>query len=222
MRTLGMRISLKSLVEEVPLPCIVPWNQNHFIVVYKTTKSKIFVADPEQGLLEYTHNEFFRHWTDIGDETGYVLLLEPNTKFYDQEENEAKKQGFSFLIPYIKPYRKLINQLFIGLFIGTVIQFALPFFLQSIVDYGVNNQNLSFIYLILLAQLVLFISQTLVQIFREWLVLHITSRFNIKMVSDFLYKMLKLPISYFETRNTGEHLQRIADHRRIENFIYSA
>ena len=98
MRTLGMRISLQSLVEEVPLPCIVPWNQNHFIVVYKTTKSKIYVADPEQGLLEYTHDTFFRHWTDIGDETGYVLLLEPNTKFYELEENEGNKQGFSFLI----------------------------------------------------------------------------------------------------------------------------
>jgi len=222
MRTLGMRISQKSLIEEIPLPCIVPWQQKHFIVVYKTSKSKIFVADPERGLLEYTHDEFFKHWSDVGDETGYVLLLEPNTKFYELEENDKQKQGFSFLIPYLKPYKKLINQLFIGLFIGTTIQFILPFFLQSIVDVGVNNQNIPFIYLILLAQLVLFISQTLVQIFREWLVLHITSRLNIKMVSDFLYKMLKLPISYFETRNTGEHLQRIADHRRIQLFISSS
>ena len=106
--------------------------------------------------------------------------------------------------------------------VGTAIQFILPFLMQSVVDIGVNTQNISFIYLILIAQLVLFISQTLVRIFREWLLLHITSRFHIKMISDFLYKMLKLPITFFETRNTGEHLQRIQDHTRIQNFVSSS
>ncbi len=220
MRTLGMRVSLESLINEVPLPVIVPWRQKHFVVVYKTTKDKIHVADPAFGLLQYSHEDFQKAWASgKEDDTGFVLILEPNTKFYGLDEDREKAKGFSFLLPYLKPYKKLIHQLMIGLLIGSIIQFIFPFLMQSIVDYGVLNQNINFIYLILIAQLVLFLSQTLVTIFRQWLLLHITSRFNIKMVSDFLAKMLKLPMTFFETRNTGEHLQRITDHRRIQNFI---
>ncbi|WP_196895237.1 peptidase domain-containing ABC transporter [Aureivirga marina] len=222
MRTLGMRVSFQSLIEEIPLPCIVPWEQNHFVIVYETTKEKIFVADPAKNLVEYTHDEFIEKWTSLQDKTGYVLALEPNAEFYKIEEESKKKTSLNFILPYIKPYKKIIRQLFIGLILGTIIQFTLPFLLQSIVDVGIANQNLSFIYYILFAQLILFISQTSLQIFREWLVLHVTSRLNIKMISDFLYKILNLPVSYFETRNTGEHLQRIADHRRIQNFISSS
>lgn len=222
LRTLGMRIPIESLVHEAPTPFIIPWRQKHFVVVYKTSKSKIYVADPAQGFLDYTHQEFINAWTTSKDETGFVLLLEPNTKFSTQDEVVSKNSGFSFLLPYIKPYKKLITQLFIGLLVGTTIQFIFPFLMQSVVDVGVSTQNISFIYLILIAQLVLFISQTFVRIFREWLLLHVTSRFHIKMISDFLYKMLKLPVTFFETRNTGEHLQRIEDHTRIQNFVSSS
>ena len=222
MRTLGMRVSLTSLVNEVPTPFIVPWRQKHFVVVYKTSKTKIYVADPAQGLLEYPHDIFLKAWTNTIDNNGFVLILEPNTNFYSIEEAPSKMKDFSFLYPYVKPYKKLIYQLLIGLTVGTTIQFITPFLMQSIVDTGVNTQNISFIYLILIAQLILFISQTLIRVFREWLLIHVTSRFQIKMVSDFLYKMLKLPITFFETRNTGEHLQRIQDHTRIQNFVSSA
>ena len=222
MRTLGMRISLDSLVTEAPTPFIVPWRQKHFVVVYKTSKTTIYVADPAHGLLKYSHEEFKKAWTNTSDGNGFVLLLEPNAKFYSLEENTSKNKGFSFLIPYTKPYKKLIYQLFLGIIVGISIQFALPFLMQSIVDIGVNTQNISFIYILLIAQLVLFLSQTLVRIFREWLLLHITSRFHIKMISDFLYKMLKLPMTFFETRNTGEHLQRIQDHERIQDFVSSS
>lgn len=222
MRTLGMRVSLESLVNEVPTPFIVPWRQKHFVVVYKTSKTKVFVADPAQGLLEYTHDDFLKAWTNTVDKTGFVLILEPNAKFHSLDEDNTKKKGFSFLIPYIKPYKKLISQLFLGLLVGIAIQFITPFLMQSIVDTGVNTQNIPFIYLILIAQLVLFISQTLVRVFREWLLIHITNRVHIKMISDFLYKMLKLPVNFFETRNTGEHLQRIQDHNRIQNFVSSS
>ncbi|MBC8753547.1 peptidase domain-containing ABC transporter [Kordia sp. YSTF-M3] len=222
MRTLGMRISLESLVNEAPTPFIVPWRQKHFVIVYKTSKSKIYVADPAQGLLQYSHEDFQKAWSTSTDGTGFVLILEPNTHFHSLEEDKTKKKGFSFLYPYIKTHKKLIYQLFIGLLVGTVIQFITPFLMQSIVDVGVNTQNIPFIYLILIAQLILFISQTLVRIFREWLLIHITSRFHIKMVSDFLYKMLKLPVTFFETRNTGEHLQRIQDHSRVQNFVSSS
>ena len=222
MRTLGMRVSMDSLVTEAPTPFIVPWRQKHFVVVYKTSKDTIFVADPAQGLLTYSHEDFKKAWTNTGDDTGFALLLEPNTQFFAQKEDKAKTKGFSFLLPYFRPYKKLIQQLFIGLLVASIIQLILPFLMQSVVDIGVNNRDIPFIYLILISQLTLILSQTLVSVFREWLLIHITSRFNIKMISDFLFKMLKLPISYFETRNTGEHIQRIADHTRIQNFISSS
>lgn len=219
MRTLGMRVSLETLIKDVPLPCIVPWEQNHFIVVYKTSKNKIYVADPAKKILSYKINDFVSKWTDLNDQSGFVLVLEPRSEFYLIKEEKLKYKGLTFLVSYLKPYKKIIYQLLIGLVLGTVIQFTLPFLIQSIVDVGVKTENIHFIYLILIAQLILFLSQTTLQIFRDWLVLHITSRLNIKMVSDFLYKILNLPVSFFETRNTGEHLQRIADHRRIQNFV---
>lgn len=222
MRTLGMRISLESLVTEAPTPFIVPWRQKHFVVVYKTTKDKIYIADPAQGLLDYSHDEFLEAWTTSADKTGFVLLLEPNPSFFKLDIKESKSAGFGFLIPYLTPYKKLVYQLLIGLLVGITIQFIMPFLMQSVVDIGVNNQDIPFIYLILISQLVLFLSQTLVSIFREWLLLHITGRFNIKMVSDFLFKMLKLPVNFFDTRNTGEHLQRIQDHSRVQNFVSSS
>ena len=222
MRTLGMRIALESLVTEAPTPFIVPWRQKHFVVVYKTTKDKIYVADPAQGLLEYSHQDFLEAWTTTQDQTGFVLLLEPNASFFKLDEDSSKPRNFSFLWPYLKPYKKLIYQLVIGLLVGTCIQFIMPFFMQSVVDIGVSNQDIPFIYLVLIAQLILFVSQTLVSIFREWLLLHVTGRFNIKMISDFLFKMLKLPVNFFDTRNTGEHLQRIQDHARVQNFVSSS
>src|SRR5690606_31879169 len=164
MRTLGIRISLESLVDEAPTPFIAPWRQKHFVVVYKTTKSKIYVADPAQGLLEYTHQDFLEAWTNSIDKTGFVLLLEPNANFHSQQEDKTKTKGFSFLIPYLLSYKKIIYQLFLGLIVGVVIQFLLPFLMQSVVDIGVNNQDIPFIYLMLIAQLVLFITQTLVNI----------------------------------------------------------
>ena len=222
MRTLGMRISLESLVTEAPTPFIIPWRQKHFVVVYKTSDKKIYVADPAQGLLEYSHSDFLHAWTNTSDKTGFVLLLEPNIKFHALQEDTTNKKSFSLLYPYLKPFKKLIYQLLIGLTVGIIIQFVTPFLMQSIVDVGVNTRNIPFIYLILIAQLILFLSQTLVRVFREWLLIHITSRFHIKMISDFLHKMLKLPINFFETRNTGEHLQRVQDHTRIQNFVSSS
>jgi len=222
MRTLGMRIALESLVNEAPTPFIVPWRQKHFVVVYKTTKEKIYIADPAQGLLDYSHQDFLEAWTNTSDKTGFVLLLEPNANFLKLDEDRSKSKGFGFLWPYLKPFKKLISQLLIGLLVGTAIQFIMPFLMQSVVDIGVNNQDIPFIYLILISQLVLFLSQTLVSIFREWLLLHVSGRFNIKMVSDFLFKMLKLPVNFFDTRNTGEHLQRIQDHTRVQNFVSSS
>jgi len=222
MRTLGLRVSLESLVTEAPTPFIVPWRQKHFVVVYKTTKTKIYVADPAQGLLEYSHTEFLDAWTNTSDKTGFILILEPNTNFDKQPDEIKNNKGFSYLLPYLAPFKGIIKQLFLGLIVGIAIQFILPFLMQSVVDVGVSNHDIPFIYLILIAQLVLVVTQTLVNIFRDWLMLHINGRFHIKMVSDFLFKMLKLPVNFFDTRNTGEHLQRIADLSRIQSFVSSS
>ncbi|MDV7391347.1 cysteine peptidase family C39 domain-containing protein, partial [Arthrospira platensis SPKY1] len=156
MRTLGMRISIESLASEVPLPCIVPWRQKHFVVVHKTTKNRIHVADPALGLLDYGTEEFLEAWTTQQDQTGFVLLLEPNASFFNLKEDDAKSRSFKFLWPYLLPYKPLIYQLIIGLLIGTAIQFIAPFLMQSVVEIGVTNQDIPFIYLILIAQLVLF------------------------------------------------------------------
>jgi ATP-binding cassette, subfamily B, bacterial len=222
MRTLGVRVSLDSLIREIPLPCIVPWRQRHFVVIYETDENEIHIADPAQGLLSYRHQDFVSGWTEIQDPSGFVLVLEPNTHFYTQNNIVENSKGFSFLWSYFSPYKKLINQIFLGLIVATIIQLLLPFFMQSVVDTGIAQQNIHFVYLVLISQLILVITQSAVGVFRDWLLIHITSRFQIKMVSDFLFKMLKLPINYFETRNTGEHLQRIQDHNRIQNFISSA
>ena len=220
-----VNISFKRLREEAPLPCIAHWRQKHFIVVYKITKKHVYISDPAHGLIKYTKSEFLDGWIQIsasGSEEGYLLLLEPTPKFYQHEEyNDTKEYGFKFLLWYFKPYQKHILQLFIGLIAGSLLQLIFPFLTQAVVDYGINYQNLNFIVLILIAQLTLFISQTSVNLIRGWILLHMTSRINISLISDFLIKLMKLPISFFDSKNTGDIIQRIYDHNRIQSFLSS-
>jgi ATP-binding cassette, subfamily B, bacterial len=222
-QSLGLSVDMDMLINEIPLPCIVPWRQRHFIVVYKTNNKKVFVADPAFGLIEYTLEEFKSGWFNKKQvDTNYVLALEPSPSFYVQEDDEKNKNSyFGFVFPYFRPYKSIIFQIFLGLLVGTFIQFVLPFLMQTIVDYGVNFKDISFIYLILIAQLTLFVSNISVRIFRDWLILHLTSRMGIRMASDFLIKLLKLPLYFFETRSTGEHMQRIQDHQRVQEFLSS-
>lgn len=215
-----------TLYEQVPLPCIAYWRQRHFIVVYKVDKKKVYVSDPAYGLTSYKKNEFLAGWenktNDEGQKEGLLLLLETTPKFYEIEDNKRKKGlGLKFLIPYFSEYKKLFLQIFIGLFVTSLIQLAFPFLTQSIVDKGINYQNLNFIYLVLIAQMALFLSQTFLQYIRSWLLLHITGRMNIKIISDFLIKLMKLPMKTFEAKNIGDIIQRIDDHRRIQNFLSS-
>ncbi|MDB4902204.1 MAG: transporter ATP-binding protein [Mucilaginibacter sp.] len=221
-RTLGMKVSFSQLIKDIPVPCIIPWKQNHFVVIYNVTDGEIWIADPAKNKIKYSYDDFLNNWTTL-DNTGYVLVLNPTNDFYSLNlKDKNSRKGIRFLIPYLKTYKKSIAQIFVGLILGSAIQFVMPFLIRAIVDVGIKDKNISFIYLILTAQIFLFFSQTLIQIFREWIVLHITSKLNIRMVSDFLYKVLNLPISYFETRNTGEHLQRITDHRRVQDFVGTA
>jgi ATP-binding cassette, subfamily B, bacterial len=221
-KTLGIKASLEKIAEENVTPFIAHWNQNHFVVVYKITKDKVYVADPGASLITYSKTEFLSKWVSIekeGEKQGVALLLEPTPAFYEQEDEKSDKTKFSFLFKYLKPHRKLIVQLILGLLLGSLLQLIFPFLTQSIVDFGIANNNLSFIYLVLIAQMVLFISRMTVDFIRSWIMLHISVRMNISLISDFLIKLMKLSIGYFDTKMTGDIMQRIGDHRRIESFL---
>ncbi len=221
-RTMGVSLSFDQLAKEAPLPLIAHWKQNHFIVVYKIKKSTIYVADPAYGLVKYKKDEFKKGWLSgkVEDEPkGLALLLEPKPEFYAEKGEEIKKRSFGFLLKYLKNYKKFISQLILGMLISSILLLILPFLTQAIVDYGINNQDKNFIFLILLAQLVLIISRQSVDFIRGWILLHLSTRVNIFLISDFLIKLMKLPIGFFDTRLVGDLLQRIGDHRRIESFL---
>jgi ATP-binding cassette subfamily B protein len=234
-RSMGVSLSFDDLTEAT-LPCVVHWNQGHFVVVYKIRAQAaplslrrrgggelVYIADPASGKLVYTKEEFCRCWCSSvkdGEPTGIALLLEPTPEFYRYEDDSDKpKKGFSFLFSYLKPYHKFILQLFLGMLFGSLIQLILPFLTQSIVDFGIGAQNLSFIYLVLVAQLVLTLSTTSVEFIRGWILLHLGTRINIALISDFLAKLMRLPMGYFDTKMVGDLLQRINDHDRIQNYL---
>ena len=225
-RTMGARLSFSQLREEAVLPCIAHWRQNHFVVVYKISDKLVYVADPAEGIIRYRHDEFIAAWASTRGETeekeGICLLLEPTPEFYSQQDEGKKQRGIGYLFSYIKPYRKFIAQLFIGLLVGSVLQLIAPFLTQSIVDKGINARNLDFVYLVLIAQLMVFVSQTSVEFIRSWIFLHISTRVNISLISDFLIKLLKLPIGFFDSKMIGDIMQRIGDHSRIESFLTSS
>ena len=225
MHTLAVKLPFKQFVEEAPLPCVAHWKQRHFVVVYKTSKKYIYVADPGAGKIKMTHEEFLKGWASSvkdGEPEGILLLMEPTPEFFAQEGDKIDKTGFGFLFKYLFKYKKLLIQLVLGLVVGSALQLILPFLTQSIVDTGINNRDVDFIYLILFAQLALFLGQVSVGMIRGWILLHIGARINISLISDFLIKLMKLPISFFDTKLIGDLLQRINDHYRIEQFLTAA
>lgn len=221
-RTMGVKVNYNKLVKEQPIPFIAHWNQKHFVVVYKLTEKKVWVADPAHGKVIYSKEEFIKCWASLikqDERFGICLLLNPTPDFYNIEDDKLDKTGFSFLFQYLKPHKKFIIQLTLGLLIGSLLQLAFPFLTQAVVDVGITTRNINFIYLVLGAQLMLFISQMSVEFIRSWIMLHISTRINISIISDFLIKLMKLPIRYFDTKMTGDIIQRIEDHSRIEKFL---
>jgi ATP-binding cassette subfamily B protein len=248
--SVAVSLDFERLIKEVPLPCIAHWNQNHFVVINKIKRSKIYVADPAHGIIKYSEEEFKKYWLShakqqlaqneslnpfssektnpsrLATEKGILLLLQPTPLFYNIDLHEhhppLSKKGFGFLFQYLFSFKKLIAQLFTGMLIGSLLLLFLPFLTQSVVDFGINHHDLDFIYIILAAQLMLFFSRTTVDFIRNWILLHISSRVNINLISDFLIKLMKLPISFFDTKMIGDLLQRVNDHYRIEQFLTSA
>ncbi len=223
-RSLAVRVPFEKLVE-APLPLIAHWRERHFVVVYKITKKHIYVADPGYGLVKYSPEEFMDGWLNgktQADLPGIALLLEATPTFFENEDEAKSNTGFRYLFGYITPYRKFLIQLWLGLILGSLFNLITPFLSQSLVDRGILFQDINFVYLILIAQIVLFISQTFVAIIRSWILLHMSARINISLVSNFLIKLMKLPISFFDTRLVGDIMQRIGDHSRIQAFLQAS
>lgn len=221
-KTLGVKLSYEKLLM-APLPCILHWNNNHYIVLYKIKNDIIYISDPSHGLAKFTKEKFLTLW--IGNnakestEEGVALLTEPTPLFYKSEFEVGEKFGFHFIFKYLFKYKKFVIQLIVGLLAGSLLLLIVPFFTQSIVDVGIKNQDINFIYLVLFAQLFLFMGKAALEIIRSWILLHLSSRINISLISDFFIKLMKLPISYFDVRMTGDLLQRINDHKRIQRIL---
>lgn len=203
---------------QAPLPCIVHWNQSHFVVAYKYSPKHVWIADPADGKYKLDHEEFKISWISDGNE-GVALLLETTPDFFTLAGQKRQKKGFIFLFGYLRPYRKLIIQVAMGLLLGSLFQLVLPFLTQAVVDIGIENQNIGFIWLILIAQLMIFLGQTTINVMQSWILLHVSTRINISLISDFLIKLMKLPIVFFDTKMIGDLLQRVQDHKRIEAFL---
>jgi ATP-binding cassette subfamily B protein len=245
-RTLGVKLSLEKLME-APLPCILHWNANHYVVLYEVKKKKslsfgegfrVGISDPAFGLIEYNQEEFLKRWignnADENTQEGIALLIEPTPNFFSPsdsyrnskgegarngKEEDEQTYGFSFLSRYVWQYKSFVIQLIIGLLAGSILQLIFPFLTQSVVDVGIQNQNIHFIYMVLAAQLFLFFGKTALELIRSWIILHLSTRINISLISDFFIKLMNLPISYFDVRMTGDIMQRINDHHRIERIL---
>ena len=241
-RTQSVKLNYCSLSEDAKLPVILHWKQNHFVVLYKVRKKSplsarrgaggeaLYIADPARGLVTLTAKEFKAKWIsdkENGQEEGIALLLEPAPAFYNKrdDDNSTQEEGrkgalaFKNIFNYILPYNKLVFQLFIGLGVASLLQLFLPFLTQSVVDTGINTANIHFVYIVLLAQIALFAGRLVVEFVRGWILLHISTRINISILTDFLIKLMKLPVSFFDSKHTGDILQRMNDHQRIESFL---
>lgn len=200
------------------------WNQNHFVVLYKIKKNEKFcIADPGKGLIVYSHKDLNEHWISTisgGEEKGIALFLKPTPTFYQNKAEEVKeKRSFSFLLGYIREYRKYFFLLLCGLFLGCILQLIMPFLTQGIVDLGIKHKDVGLIWLILIGELMIVVGRTATDFIRRWLLLHISMRINISLVSDFFIKLLKLPMSFFDTKLMGDLLQRMNDHSRVQSFL---
>ena len=231
-RTIGGYLPFDTLTIGTPLPCILHWNQNHFVVVYKIRKHKkgkytVYVADPARGLVTYNKEEFYEHWISTktnGEAKGIALLLEPTEQFYTQADTEKAptRNRAKFLWSYLKKYKRFFLQMILGLLLGSLLQLIFPFLTQAIVDTGIGGKDIGFVWLVLLAEMMLLFSRTAIDFIRSKILLHISTRINISLISDFFIKLMKLPMKFFDTKLMGDLLQRIEDHRRVEQFLTSS
>jgi ATP-binding cassette subfamily B protein len=224
-RAVGVKLPIGRLMKDAPLPCIVHWRQNHFIVVNRVSDSKVWVSDPAIGRFKMNHDEFRRGWISGeagGEPAGMALLLEPGPEFARLQDDPRPSGGFQFLAPYLRPFRKQVIWLFAGLLAASAIQLVFPFLTQAIIDRGIKFNDIKIIWLILAGQLALTAGRMAVEFSRGWLLLHMGTKLNIRIVSDFLARLMDLPIAYFDSKLNGDILQRIDDNSRIESYLTSS
>jgi ATP-binding cassette subfamily B protein len=248
MHTQGVRVTLEQLMQDVQLPCILHWNQNHFVTLYRLTPTlsqgketgkkrmarflrkrernvRFYIADPAGNKYVMNEEEFRKCWVSTkkdGQDTGTALLLVPSPDFYNYEDDQQKQEkNLSFYFRYLKPFKSQYFQIVIGMIVGSVLALITPFLTQAIVDQGIGNNNLSFITLILIAQLILSVTSMAKNFITSWITLHTNTRISISLISDFLTKLMKLPIRFFDAKNIGDIIQRIGDHGRIQSFMSS-
>jgi ATP-binding cassette subfamily B protein len=215
----GVRLTPERL-NNVQLPCVLHWGPYHYVVLYKIHKGEYYIADPSSGLVRISENDFKENWIGSDDrKTGNALILTPTPRFYSQTGEKESKLDWRFIARYFFTYKQLLFQLCLALLAGSLIQLIIPFLTQSIVDTGISGHNLSFIHVILIAQLMLMLGSTCLEFLRSWILLHISTKVSISIITDFLIKIMKLPVSFFDTKTTGDIMQRISDEKRIENFL---
>lgn len=224
-RNIGVRLTVDQLCQQAKLPCIAHWNRMHFVVIYKIQMENnrlfFYVSDPSCGLLKYSYEQFCRAWLDLsGDKNcGVALLLEPTPLFYKQSSDANKTISNNAILKYLKPYKKSIVKISIGMLIGSMLSLIMPFLSQFVIDVGIGKGDKHFVLLILLAQMGLVLGQLVNELIRNRIMLHMTTGVSISMISDFLAKLMRLHIAFFDSKNTGDIMQRIGDHSRIQAFL---
>jgi ATP-binding cassette subfamily B protein len=224
--SVALKASFSVLEKQIQQPCIAHWKQNHFVVIYKVTGKHVYIADPESGKQKIDKKEFLNNWVsgrENGEDFGVLIVPEPTTQFYEKENEslppDQTKAGFRYLLTHFRQHRKPLVNLAIGLVVSTILQLIFPFLTQSIVDTGISNRDINFVYLILAGQLVIFIGETIISLVQSWTLLYVGTRVNVAIISDFLKKLMRKPLRFFDTRVSGDLLQRIEDHKRIEDFL---
>lgn len=220
LRTLAIKCTLNDVVNQVPFPAIIFWKESHFIVVYHANKKYIWVSDPAKGRVKYTHEEFKTGWYPKGESTSVLLAIEPTIDFQRSDvEKELEKNSFASILRYFIPYKNSFATIFFIMLVVTLLQGVLPFISKAVIDVGIKTSDINFIHMVLIGNISILLSITIFNVIRDWVLLHITSRVNIALISDYLIKLMKLPVTFFENKLLGDILQRARDHERIRHFI---
>ena len=220
LRTLPVSCTVEEVIFKVPFPAILFWNENHFVVIYHANKKHIYISDPAKGRVRYTHEEFRRGWYPKGEKRGALLAVEPTVGFKETKaEREQKKNSFLSILKYFYPYAKDFTLICVIMLIVTALQAILPFISKAVIDVGIKTSDLNFINMVLIGNISILLSVTIFNVIRDWILMHITSRVNISLISDYLIKLMKLPVTFFENKLLGDILQRAQDHERIRSFI---
>jgi len=221
LRSLSVKSTFSDLMLKIPMPCIIHWRKSHFVVVYRISKKYVYVSDPAKGLITYSHSEFIKGWCNLEQNLGHVLVLEPQADFKQREASEKleRRKTFQNVLAYFTPYKKSFLNLFVVMLVVTALQAVMPFISKSVIDVGIHTSDINFINIVLIGNVIIILGITLCNAVRDWILQHATSRINIALISDYLIKLMKLPINFFETKTTGDILQRANDHERIRSFI---